>query len=63
MIIFLTAVFIKKVSLCKMSYFLEPYTPNKNKTKFELVFSNYATKSDLKMQQVLIHQILLKRLI
>ena len=46
-----------------MSYFLEPYTPNKNKTKFELVFSNYATKSDLKMQQVLIHQILLKRLI
>ena len=31
--------------------------------KVELYLSNYATKTDLKMQQELIHQILLKRLI
>ena len=31
-----------------MSYFPEPYTRSKNKTKAELDFSNYATKSDLK---------------
>ena len=31
--------------------------------KFELHLSNYATKTVLKMQQVLIHQNLLKRLI
>ena len=30
--------------------------------KFELDLSNYATKTDLKMQQVLIHQILPKNL-
>ena len=28
-------------------YFPEPYTSRKNKTKFELDLSNYATKSDL----------------
>ena len=46
-----------------MSYFPEPYTHSKSKTKVELDFSNYATISDLKTQQVLIHQILLKSLI
>ena len=33
------------------------------KVKVELDFSNYATKTDLKMQQELIHHLLLKRLI
>ena len=40
-----------------MSYFPEPYSHNKNKIKTELDLSNYATKSSLKTQQVLIHQI------
>ena len=31
-----------------MSYFLVPYNRNKNKIKFELDYSNYATKFDLK---------------
>ena len=39
-----------------MSYFPEPYTHSKCKIKVELFLSNYATKSDLKMQQVLIHR-------
>ena len=39
---------IKTISLCKMSYFSEPYTCNKNKIKVELDLSNYVTKSDLK---------------
>ena len=43
-----------------MSYF-PPYTHNKNKIEVELDLSNYATKFDLKTQQVLIHQNLLKR--
>ena len=38
---------IKKVSLYKMKYFPELYTLSKNKVKFELDLSNYATKSDL----------------
>ena len=33
------------------------------KVKVELDLSNYAAKADLKMQEVLIHQNLLKRLI
>ena len=46
-----------------MSYFPEPHTHSKNKIEVELHLSNYATKSDLKkMQQMLIHQNLLKRL-
>ena len=48
MIIFLTVGLIKKISLYRMSYFLEPYTRSKKKIKVELEFSNYATKSDLK---------------
>ena len=39
-----------------MNYFPEPYTHSKCKIKVELFLSNYATKSDLKMQQVLIHR-------
>ena len=48
MIIFLTVELIKKISLYRMSYFLEPYTRSKKKIKVELEFSNYARKSDLK---------------
>ena len=39
-----------------MSYFPEPCTHSKCKIKVELLLSNYTTKSDLKMQQVLIHR-------
>ena len=46
-----------------MSYFL-PYSHSRNKMKFELHLSNYARKSELKkMQQVLIHHNLLKKII
>ena len=41
--------------LYKMSYFPERCTRRKNKIKVEVDLSNYATKSDLKMQLVLIH--------
>ena len=44
----LKAAQIKKIQLYKMSYFSQPYSPNKNKIKAELDLSNYATKSDLK---------------
>ena len=47
------------VVLYKMGYFLEPYNRSKSKIKVKLDLPNYATKSDLKTQQVLIHQILL----
>ena len=43
-------------------YFPEPKLLGE-KVKVELDFSNYATKTDLKMQQELIHHLLLKRLI
>ena len=43
-------------------YFPEPKSSG-GRVKVELNFSNYATKADLEKQQVLIHQILLKRLI
>ena len=45
-----------------MSYFPEP-SHSKTVIKVELDLLNYATKSDLKKQQVLIHQNLLKRLV
>ena len=38
---------MKKILLYKISYFPEPIL-SKNEIKFELNFSNYATKSDLK---------------
>ena len=44
-----------------MSYF-SPYSYNKNKTEVELDLPNYATKSDLKTQQVSIHHNLLKKM-
>ena len=47
MLIQLIVGLIKKISLYKMSYFLEPYAHRK-KIKFRLELSNYATKSDLK---------------
>ena len=43
-----------------MNYFPEPYTRSKNKIKVELDLSIYATKYDLNIKQVLIHQNLLK---
>ena len=43
-------------------YFPEPKSLG-GRVKGELDLSNYATKADLKMQQVLIHQNLLKSLI
>ena len=46
-----------------MIVFPEPYNRSKNKINVELNLSNYATKSDQKTQQVIIHPILLKRLI
>ena len=47
-IIFAIIGLIKKISLYKMNYFLEPNT-SKNKIELELNLSNYATKSDLKI--------------
>ena len=44
-----------------MSFVPKPHTHSKSKIEVELDLSNYATKSDLKLQQVLIHQILLKK--
>ena len=46
MIICLIFALIKKILLHEVSYFSEPYTHSKNKTKVELDLS-YATKCDL----------------
>ena len=43
-------------------YFPEPKSSGE-RVKVELDLSYYATKADLKMQKVLIHQNLLKRLV
>ena len=48
MIILLTDGLIKKILLCKMGYFLQPYTRAKNKTKVELDLSDYVIKCDFK---------------
>ena len=48
MIILLTVGLIKKISLYKMSYSSEPYTPSKSKINVELYLSVYATKAGLK---------------
>ena len=53
----------KIMTLYKLSYYLEPDSHVSNKTKVELELSNYATKCNIKKQQVLIHQYLKKRLI
>ena len=60
-IFFLIVVLPKKILLYKMSHFLQPHTCSKSKMKIKLDLSNYGTKSDLKTQQALIHQILLKK--
>ena len=44
MIIHLIAGQINKIFLHKMSYFPEPYSHSRNKTRFDFDFSNYATK-------------------
>ena len=50
-IVLLTVGLIKKISLHKISYLPEPHTCGE-KVKVELDVANYATKSDLKVQQV-----------
>ena len=47
-IIYLIAGQAKKISLYKISFIAEPYTPSKNQIKFEIDLSNYGTKFDLK---------------
>ena len=44
-------------------YFPKPYERSRKNIKVELDIPNYATKADLKKQQVLINQNLLKSLI
>ena len=46
-----------------MSYFRETGNYDRNKIKVKLDFSNYATKSDIKKQQVLTGQNFLQKLI
>ena len=55
MIIHLT-IGIKRYCYIKMIYF-PPYGYTKNKIEVELDLYNYATKSDLKTQQVLMHTV------
>ena len=55
MVIWLIATSIKNISLHKMSFYAEPDSYSKNKIKIESHFPNYATKSEVKKQQVLIH--------
>ena len=40
----------RKLQRYKMSYFVQPYTDNKNKQKVQLDLLNYATRSDLKIK-------------
>ena len=47
MIIHLVVGLIKRILLCKMSYFPELHTHSKNKIKVYLNLSSYTTKSDL----------------
>ena len=50
---------IKKMSLYKMNYYPELDRHNRNKIKVEWYISNNATKSELKMDHLLLHQNLL----
>ena len=45
-----------------MNYF-PPYNHDQNKINIEVDLSNHATKSDIKNEQVLIHNNLLKKMI
>ena len=51
----------KRYFYIKKNYFSEPCTRTKKKVKVELSFFNYATKYNLKGQQLLIHQNLQKK--
>ena len=62
MIIHFIVGLIKRYYYIKMSYFL-PYGHSKNKRELNLDLSDYATKSDLKTRQVLIHHNLLEEMI
>ena len=46
-----------------MTEYLPEPKSSRGRVIVEIDLSNYATKADLKMQEVLIHQILLKRLV
>ena len=48
--IILTVGLKQKLQRYKMSYFLQPYTDNKNIKKDQLDLLNYAAKSDLKIK-------------
>ena len=48
MIICLTVGLVKKMSLHKTSYYLEPACHIRNKIKVKLDLSNYTTNSDVK---------------
>ena len=50
-------------SLYKMSYYREPDSHTRNRIKFQLNYSNYAIKSDMKKQEALIPQNLQKTFI
>ena len=62
MIIYSMVGLIKKGLVSMSEYFAKPKSLGVN-VKVELDLSNYATKTDSKMQQMLIHQILIKKLI
>ena len=55
MIILLTFALIKTTSLHKRSCFPELHIHNKSKVEVELELYNYATKSDFRKSQILIH--------
>ena len=63
MIIYLIVGLTKKTLLKKKLVFFLPFGLSKNKIQVELDLPNYATKSDLKTQQVLIHRNLLTKMI
>ena len=62
-LILLIAGLMLKIWLYKMSYFHDSCTHKINKIQNELDLPNYAAKSNLKTQEVLIHQSLINRLI
>ena len=63
MIIYLIVGLTKKDIVKKKLVFFLPFGLSKNKIQVELDLPNYATKSDLKTQQVLIHRNLLTKMI
>lgn len=65
MVIHVIVGLMKKILLYESGLFFcfLPYSHSKNQIEAELHLSNYATKSDLKMQQLLINYNLLKKMI